>query len=82
MKIICEVSTESPAIFRLCHEVVWVCAEARAVLRDVAADVFFNCWRLESSSDSRIRQEPRCVQYHEHIIHMIIFYVMVDLCKI
>jgi hypothetical protein len=31
-----------------------VCAEASTVLRDVAADFFFNCWYLEIPSDNRI----------------------------
>jgi hypothetical protein len=39
-----------------------VCAEASAVLRAVAADLF-NCWYLEVPSDNRIGHVPRCVHY-------------------
>jgi hypothetical protein len=41
-----------------------MCAEARTVLRAVAADLFFNCWYLQIASDNRIRHIPRCVHYH------------------
>jgi hypothetical protein len=33
-------------------------------MRAVPADFLFNCWYLEIPSDNRIRNIPRCVQYH------------------
>jgi hypothetical protein len=50
------VSPQSPVVWLL-HEVhywaVWVCAEARTVLRAVAADFFFGCWCVEIPLDNR-----------------------------
>jgi hypothetical protein len=36
-----------------------VCTEASTVMRDVAADFFFNVWYLEIPSDNRIHQETK-----------------------
>jgi hypothetical protein len=48
MQIILQVFSQSPVIFWFRHEVhyyvIWMCAEASAVLRAVAEDLFFNCW--------------------------------------
>jgi hypothetical protein len=38
--------------------------EASTVLRAVAEDFFFNCWRLEIPSDNRFRHVLRRVHYH------------------
>jgi hypothetical protein len=40
------------------EEDVWVCGEARAVLR---ADFLFNGCQLEVSTDESVRHIPRCV---------------------
>jgi hypothetical protein len=42
------------------EEVVWVCDEARAVLRADAADFLFNGYQLEVSTDESVRHIPGC----------------------
>jgi hypothetical protein len=60
-----QVSSQSPVV-GLRHEVhycdVWVYTEARAVLRAVVTDFFFNCCCLEVPSDYRIRHVPTRLQ--------------------
>jgi hypothetical protein len=50
-----------------------MCAEARTVLRAVAADFFFNCWYLEIPLDNRIQHIPRCVHYHAQGFRLEVF---------
>jgi hypothetical protein len=41
--------------------VVWVCGEARAILRADVADFLFNGCKLEVSTDESVRRISRCV---------------------
>jgi hypothetical protein len=43
------------------EEIVWVCGEARAVLRVDAADFLFNGCQLEVSTDESVRHILGCV---------------------
>jgi hypothetical protein len=44
------------------EEVVWVCGEARVILRADAADFLFNGCQLEVSTDESVRHIPGCVE--------------------
>jgi hypothetical protein len=46
-----------------------VYTEARAVLRAVMTDFFFNCWLLEIPSDNRIRHVPGFVYNRDQIFY-------------
>jgi hypothetical protein len=41
-----------------------MCAETSTIVRDVAADFFFDCWDVEIPSAECIRDIPRGVHYH------------------
>jgi hypothetical protein len=45
-----------------------VCVDASTALRAVAADFFFNCWRLEIPSDNCIIHVLRCVQCRAQVM--------------
>jgi hypothetical protein len=67
MQKIWPVSSQLPVV-SLLHEVhyyaIWVCTEARTVLRAVAADFFCNCWCTKIPSDNRIQHVTGCAHYH------------------